>query len=193
MMQDSSSDTGHLFVISAPSGTGKTTLCRLLLDAFDTIGYSVSHTTRAPRPGEVDGRDYFFVSTEAFETMIRDNALIEWASVHGNYYGTSSAFVRQCLEKGRDILLDIDVQGAARIREQYPDAVTIFIMPPSMDALRERLNARATDSPAVIETRIRNAEEEIRQKDCYRHVIVNDDLDTAKHELFTLIRSYRDK
>ncbi|GAB6094755.1 guanylate kinase [Desulfatiferula olefinivorans] len=193
MMQTNPSETGHLFVISAPSGTGKTTLCRLLLDAFDTIGYSVSHTTRSPRPGEVDGRDYFFVSTEVFETMIRDNALIEWARVHGNYYGTSSAFVRQCLESGRDILLDIDVKGAASIREQYPDAVTIFIMPPSMEALRERLNRRATDSPEVIETRITNAEEEIRHRDLYRHVIVNDDLDRAKDELFALIRSYRDR
>lgn len=182
---------GHLFVISAPSGTGKTTLCRLLLDAFDGIGYSVSHTTRAPRPGEIDGRDYFFVSVDRFETMIREKALVEWASVHGNYYGTSSAFIRNSLACGRDILLDIDVKGAAQILEHYPEAVTIFIMPPSMEALRRRLEKRATDSPEVIEARIGNANEEIRQKNLYRHVIVNDDLETAKNQLFDLVRSYR--
>lgn len=182
---------GHLFVISAPSGTGKTTLCRLLLEGFDGIGYSVSHTTRKPRPGEVHGKDYFFVSIEAFESMIRDDALLEWAQVHGNYYGTSMAFIRDNLADGKDILLDIDVQGAAQILKRYPDAVTVFIMPPSMDTLRQRLIGRATDSPEVIETRIKNAEEEMLKKDLYRHVIVNDRLETAKNELFDLIRSYR--
>ncbi|MBU1170773.1 MAG: guanylate kinase [Proteobacteria bacterium] len=181
---------GHLFVVSAPSGTGKTTLCRLLQGAFDTLGYSVSHTTRKPRQGEVHGKDYFFVSHEAFEAMIRDHGLLEWAKVHGNYYGTSLSFIRESLDKGMDILLDIDVQGAEQIVKHYPDAVTIFIMPPSMEALEQRLNARATDSKDVIETRIRNARDEIRKKDLYRHVIVNDKLDAATNELFELIRSY---
>lgn len=192
MHRTPSQRTGHLFVISAPSGTGKTTLCRLLLGAVDGIGYSVSHTTRQPRTGEIDGRDYFFVSVETFETMIREQALVEWARVHGNYYGTSTAFIRQSLDEGRDILLDIDVQGAAQILDHYPDAVTIFIMPPSMEALRRRLTGRGTDSAEVIETRIKNAEDEIAKREFYRHVIVNDDLETAKNELFDLVRLYRE-
>lgn len=186
-----SEKTGHLFVVSAPSGTGKTTLCRLLLDAFKGIGYSVSHTTRAPRAGEVHGKDYFFVSKDEFEAMILNKDLLEWAEVHGNYYGTSLGFIRDSLARGRDILLDIDVQGAAQVVEQFPDAVTIFIMPPSMDALKQRLEKRGTDKPEVIETRLGNAVKEINRKDAYRHVLVNDDLESAKIELFDIIRSYR--
>lgn len=180
---------GRLFVISAPSGTGKTTLCRLLMDQFKGISYSVSHTTRKPRAGEVHGTDYYFVSVEEFERMIANQELVEWAKVHDNYYGTSLGFIRQSLDAGRDILLDIDVQGAANIRAVYPEAVTLFIMPPSMEALRERLGKRGTDSPEVIETRIKNAVMEIAQKDLYRHVIVNDDLETAKNQLFSIIRA----
>lgn len=182
---------GHLFVVSAPSGTGKTTLCHLLLEAFEGISYSVSHTTRPPRAGEVHGKDYFFVTKEAFESMIRNNDLLEWAEVHGNYYGTSLGFIRDSLEQGLDILLDIDVQGAAQVVTLFPDAVTIFIMPPSMEALNRRLEKRGLDSRDVIQTRLRNAEEEIEKKDTYRHVLVNDNLETAKNELFDIIRSYR--
>lgn len=180
---------GRLLVISAPSGTGKTTLCRLLMDQFKGISYSVSHTTRKPRTGEVHGTDYYFVSVEEFERMIANRELVEWAKVHDNYYGTSLGFIRQSLDAGLDILLDIDVQGAANIRAVYPEAVTVFIMPPSMEALRERLGKRGTDSPEVIETRIKNAVMEIAQKDLYRHVIVNDDLETAKNQLFSIIRA----
>lgn len=179
---------GRLFVVSAPSGTGKTTLCRLLMDEFKTLSYSVSLTTRKPREGEVHGKDYHFVSVSEFERMIEAGELVEWANVHGNYYGTSLTFIRESLDRGRDILLDIDVQGAASIRKAYPEAVTIFIMPPSMEALRERLEKRGTDSPEVIETRIKNAVAEIGHKDLYTHVIVNDRLETAKQELFELVR-----
>lgn len=180
---------GRLLVISAPSGTGKTTLCRLLMDQFKGISYSVSHTTRKPRAGEVHGTDYYFVSVEEFERMIANQELVEWAKVHDNYYGTSLGFIRQSIDQGRDILLDIDVQGAANIRAVYPEAVTVFIMPPSMEALRERLGKRGTDSPEVIETRIKNAVMEMEQKDLYRHVIVNDDLETAKNQLFFIVRA----
>lgn len=180
---------GRLLVISAPSGTGKTTLCRLLMDQFKGISYSVSHTTRKPRAGEVHGTDYHFVSVEEFERMIEGQELVEWARVHDNYYGTSLKFIRESLDQGRDILLDIDVQGAANIRAVYPEAVTLFIMPPSMEALRERLGKRGTDSPEVIETRIKNAVMEMEQKDLYLHVIVNDDLETAKNQLFSIVRA----
>ncbi len=181
---------GRLFVISAPSGTGKTTLCRLLMDAFKGISYSVSHTTRKPREGEVQGKDYHFVSIPDFERMIHDGGLVEWAKVHDNYYGTSLAFITDSLENGRDILLDIDVQGAANIRTAYPEAVTIFIMPPSLDALKERLEKRGTDRPEVIATRLGNAVTEMARKEFYTHVIVNDCLETAKNELFSVVRSY---
>ena len=182
---------GRLFVVSAPSGTGKTTLCRLLVDEFGDISYSVSHTTRKPRPGEIHGKDYFFVTHDEFERMIRSGELIEWAEVHGNYYGTSKRFVGDHLEKGGDILLDIDVQGALNIVKSYPEAVTLFIMPPSRDALRTRLEKRGSDSPDVIETRLCNAVNEMESRGLYRHVIVNDNLETAKQELFSIIRSYR--
>jgi len=135
--------------------------------------------------------DYHFVSVEEFEQMIANQELVEWAKVHDNYYGTSLGFIRQSLDQGRDILLDIDVQGAANIRAVYPEAVTIFIMPPSMAVLRERLGKRGTDSPEVIETRIKNAVTEMEQKDLYRHVIVNDDLETAKNQLFSIVTTER--
>lgn len=188
-MEKHTTRKGQLLVISAPSGTGKTTLCRLLMDQFKGISYSVSHTTRKPRAGEVHGTDYYFVSVEEFERMITNQELVEWAKVHDNYYGTSLGFIRQSLDQGRDILLDIDVQGATNIRAVYPEAVTVFIMPPSMEALRERLGKRGTDSPEVIETRIKNAVMEMEQKDLYRHVIVNDDLETAKNQLFSIVRA----
>jgi guanylate kinase len=190
-MEKHTTRKGRLLVISAPSGTGKTTLCRLLMDEFKGISYSVSHTTRKPRAGEVHGTDYHFVSVEEFEQMIASQELVEWAKVHDNYYGTSLGFIRQSLDQGRDILLDIDVQGAANIRAVYPEAVTIFIMPPSMAVLRERLGKRGTDSPEVIETRIKNAVTEMEQKDLYRHVIVNDDLETAKNQLFSIVTTER--
>ncbi len=188
IMENNAPTKGRLFVISAPSGTGKTTLCRFLMDEFKGLSYSVSHTTRPPRDGEVDGKDYHFVTVSEFERMIEGNELVEWAKVHDNYYGTSLTFIRESLEKGRDILLDIDVQGAAIIRDAYPEAVTIFIMPPSMEALRDRLEKRGTDSPEVIETRLGNAIREMEQKDLFTHVVVNDRLETARDRLFEIIR-----
>ena len=181
----------HLFVISAPSGAGKTTLCRIVLETFADICYSISFTTRACRNGEKDGLDYHFVSKNDFEKGIANSKWAEWAEVHANYYGTSADLLDRALAEGRDILLDIDVQGTRQILKHYPDSVTIFIMPPSLDILRQRLESRGTDSTEVIAVRLKNAEQEMAQKALYRHVIVNDRLSGAIAELTTLIENYR--
>jgi len=180
-----------IFIISAPSGAGKTTLCKAALAAFADMRYSVSFTTRAPRPGEENGRDYVFVTASEFEAGIRTGRWAEWAQVHGNYYGTSADVLAQSLACGCDILLDIDVQGARQICARFPESVTIFIMPPSLEVLRQRLVSRGTDRPEVIAMRLENAEQEMAQRDVYRHVVVNDDLETAIAELIHLIDSYR--
>jgi len=180
-----------IFIISAPSGAGKTTLRKAALAVFADMRYSVSFTTRPPRPGEENGRDYVFVTAPEFEAGIRSGRWAEWACVHGNYYGTSADVLAQSLSSGCDILLDIDVQGARQICARFPESVTIFIMPPSPEVLRERLVARGTDSPGVIAMRIENAGREMAQRDVYHHVIVNDDLETAVTELIRIIDSYR--
>jgi guanylate kinase len=185
------SPRGLLFILSAPSGAGKTTLCRAIRDRFADIRYSISHTTRRPRPGEIDGCDYVFISESEFKDGIARGRWAEWAQVHGNYYGTSADFLNRELAAGRDILLDIDVQGTCQIVQRYPQSITIFIMPPSLDVLRQRLEARSTDSPETIAVRLENAAKEMAQKDAYRHVIVNDRLPQAIAELIALIGSYR--
>jgi guanylate kinase len=181
----------HLFILSAPSGAGKTTLLRAALEHLPDLRYSVSYTTRAPRAGEVNGRDYVFISPAAFEEGIRADRWAEWARVHGHYYGTSAEVLSQALAEGRDVLLDIDVQGARQILRRFSQSVTIFIMPPSLEILEARLRSRGTDRPEAIALRLRNAREEMAQKEMYRHVIVNDDLPTAVHELLAVIGSYR--
>ena len=182
---------GRLFIISAPSGAGKTTLTRVVLDRFADMLYSVSYTTRESRNGERDGFDYYFISKEEFKKRINSSKWPEWAEVHGNYYGTSAEFLNNGLASGRDILLDIDVQGTRQILERYPDSITIFIMPPSLDTLRNRLKFRGTDSKAVIRKRLLNAEKEITNKDLYLHVIVNDQLSIAIENLISIIEKYR--
>jgi guanylate kinase len=185
------SQKAFIFIISAPSGAGKTTLRKAALAVFADMRYSVSFTTRPPRPGEENGRDYVFVTVSEFEAGIRSGRWAEWACVHGNYYGTSADVLAQSLSSGCDILLDIDVQGARQICARFPESVTIFIMPPSLEVLRERLVARGTDRPEVIAMRIENAGREMAQRDVYRHVVVNDDLETAVTELIRIIDSYR--
>jgi guanylate kinase len=180
-----------IFIISAPSGAGKTTLRKAALAAFADMRYSVSFTTRPPRPGEENGRDYVFVTAPEFEAGIRGGRWAEWACVHGNYYGTSADVLAQSLTAGCDILLDIDVQGAQQICARFPESVTIFIMPPSLEVLRQRLVLRGTDRPEVIAMRIENAGHEMAQRGVYRHVVVNDDLETAIMELIRIIGSYR--
>lgn len=179
---------GRLFVVSAPSGAGKSTLCQAARERLPDLVYSVSTTTRPPRPGEVEGRDYFFVSPEAFRQGIAAGQWAEWAQVHDNYYGTSADFIDSHLSAGRDVLLDIDVQGAAQILARYPDTVTIFIMAPSLEALRERLVRRGQDDAAVIEKRLRNAAAEIARKDGYRHLVVNDDLPVVIERFVGILR-----
>ncbi|MCG6911744.1 MAG: guanylate kinase [Deltaproteobacteria bacterium] len=190
-MAEKSGKKGTLLVVSAPSGAGKTTLCGRLLDRFPDICYSVSYTTRDPRAGEKDGEDYHFISREDFLKKLDRAYWAEWALVHDNYYGTSAAFLSDALAGGRDVLLDIDVQGTLQILERFPEAVTIFVMPPSLEVLGQRLEGRATDSPETIRKRLRNAVREMAQKNIYRHIVVNDELEKAAGELIAIVESYR--
>ena len=182
---------GHLFIISAPSGAGKTTLVKAVLQQFRDVLYSISYTTRKPRVEERDGIDYHFISKQDFKKGIHKGRWAEWAEVYGNYYGTSVEFIEKSLSSGCDILLDIDVQGTLQILEHYPDSVTIFILPPSMNALRKRLEMRGSDSQAVIEKRLLHARKEMTQKKMYRHIIVNDVLSEAIKELGAIFKKYR--
>lgn len=176
-------------VLSAPSGAGKTTLARMLRERNPgRIEFSVSATTRPPRPREKDGVDYHFVSRDEFLRMRDAGELIEWAPVHGNFYGTPRANVRRAQERGRHLLLDIDVQGARQIREKVPDAVSVFVLPPNGRVLVERLRRRGTEDPAVLERRLRNAEDEIRAAPEFEHVIVNDVLNEAVRALEEILR-----
>lgn len=179
-MSNERNERGVLLVVSSPSGAGKTTLCNRLRGEFSGLGFSISYTTRAPRRGEVQGRDYFFVEPRDFEQMIARDELAEYALVHGNHYGTSSAQVREALGRGRDLLFDVDFQGGRRLQQKFADdIVLVFILPPSLGELERRLRSRGTDAPEVIERRLRMAIEEIRHYRDYDYVIVNDDLDRA--------------
>lgn len=192
-MTVSNTGTGLLFVISAPSGAGKTTLTEHAIGHIPGIVQSVSYTTRPRREGEEDGKPYIFVGKEEFEAMIEKDGLIEWARVHGDYYGTSRGSVEKAKEDKHDLILVIDVQGAASVKSKNFDAVFIFIMPPSMEVLAQRLRLRGTEDEAKVRERIENAKKEISQRDLYDHVIVNDDLGTAKKELEEIIRDERGK
>ncbi|RPH51629.1 MAG: guanylate kinase [Desulfobacteraceae bacterium] len=181
---------GSLFILSAPSGAGKTTLCRALMKHFNEMIYSVSYTTREPRKNEMSGVDYHFISREEFAGKIKEEKWAEWAEVHGNYYGTSAGFLNEVLASGRDILLDIDVEGTKQILKRYPDSITIFIMPPAPEILRKRIESRGTDSREVAERRLKNAEREMAQRDLYRHIVVNDNLDEAVAEIISIVEMY---
>jgi guanylate kinase len=185
---DAKRHDGRLIVVSAPSGAGKTTLCEAACRHLPHLVYSVSSTTRAPREGEQEGQDYFFVSEAQFREGIATGKWAEWARVHDHYYGTSARFIEDHLDAGRDVLLDIDVQGAAQILQRYPDALTIFIMAPSKAVLRQRLSERGLDSAEVIDKRMQNAESEIARRGMYRHVVVNDDLDRAIARFVSLLK-----
>ncbi len=185
---------GHLFIISAPSGTGKSTICWRLKEKFINLEESVSYTTRSPRKGEVDHVDYSFIETDEFKSMIKRNEFLEWAEVHGNYYGTSAKRIKSLLDKGKDVLLDIDTQGAGQIRERiekeggmFPNTSFIFILPPSIKELSERLNKRGTDSGETIKRRLDKAKDEIKDYIFYDYVIMNDNLKNAVSELETII------
>jgi len=182
---------GTLFVVSSPSGGGKGTLIRRVLDTVPNLSYSVSYTTRTPRNGEVHGREYFFVNRETFEAMVRANEFLEWALVHGNLYGTARQQVALETAAGTDIVLEVDVQGAASIRNLTMDTVSVFILPPSYEILRRRLVARGTDSEEQLALRMKNAPEELRQYSSFDYVIINDDVERAAHQLASIIYSER--
>jgi guanylate kinase len=183
--------SGRLFVIAAPSGAGKTTLTRMLLEVEPSIRLSVSYTTRAPRAGEVEGVAYHFVDVARFEAMRDAGDFLEWAHVHGNYYGTSKRWIAEQRTAGRDVLLEIDWQGAQQVRAQFPDAVGIFVLPPSLEELRRRLVGRGTDSDEVIARRMAAAEGEMTHVDEFGYVIINKDLSSALADLQTVVAAAR--
>jgi guanylate kinase len=178
---------GKLFVVSAPSGAGKTSLVRALVAQRPNLVVSVSHTTRHPRANEVEGREYFFVTAEEFQRLVRLGAFLEHAQVFDNFYGTGAAQVRAHLTAGRDVLLEIDWQGARQVRGALPECVTIFILPPSRSALEERLRARRTDSPEIIARRLREAVDDMSHYAEFDYVIVNDRFEQALSELAAVI------
>ncbi len=182
---------GNLIIVSGPSGAGKSALVAGVLQSLTNIRFSVSFTTRAPRGTEQDGIEYYFVGREEFQSLIREDALLEWAQVHDNYYGTSRKFVDDLLGRGEDVILDIDVQGAQIIRRKRPDTVSVFVMPPSYDVLRERLERRSLDEGLVIKQRLKRACNEIRFYKDYDYLIVNKDLDDSIRELEAIISGNR--
>jgi guanylate kinase len=182
---------GSLFVVSAPSGAGKTTLCREMRQRLNDLAYSVSVTTRPPRPGEIDGSDFHFVGEPRFRAMLARGEMAEWATVHGNLYGTPAAPLEAALREGRDVLLDIDTQGAAQLRARYPEAVLIFIVAPSMADLERRLRERRSDAGSAIATRLERARLEVPLWRRYDYLIVNRDVKEAVEQLASIIQAER--
>jgi guanylate kinase len=187
----SSCDRASIFVISAPSGSGKSTLVRRLIASLPDLAFSVSHTTRPRRAGEKDGREYFFVTRKRFERMLAAGDFIEWAEVFGHLYGTSKEQIDKALAVGRDVLLDIDVQGHQQVRKRLPEALSIFILPPSFQELKRRLTDRHSDSPQVIERRLTAARQEISHWRDYDYLVVNDRVAPATQALRAIVRAGR--
>jgi guanylate kinase len=185
--------TGTLYVFSAPSGAGKTTLVKALLEQTGDIGVSVSHTTRGPRTGEFDGKDYNFVSQDQFKTLIDQNAFLEHAQVFDNFYGTSQIWVEQELSAGRDVILEIDWQGAQQIRQQMPNMISVFILPPSREELLKRLTGRGTDEQSIIDRRMQDAVSEMSHYGEFDYLIINDDFATALQELRAVVLARRQR
>jgi len=183
--------SGTLFIVSAPSGAGKSSLVRAVLEQVADLEVSISHTTRPPRPGEQDGVDYYFVSREAFERMVEQGAFLEYATVFDNMYGSKRSLVEEKLRDGIDVIMDMDWQGARQVREAMPGVVSIYVLPPSLEALRQRLEGRGQDSEEVIERRMRKARDEIAHFDEYDYLVINDDFDTAVGDLERIIRASR--
>jgi guanylate kinase len=183
--------SGNLVIVSAPSGAGKTSLVAALLASDSRARKSVSYTTRSPRPGESNGRDYHFVTAAEFERMVKDGEFLEWARVHDNRYGTGKRAVAEQLAAGHDVVLEIDWQGAAQIRRLEPQAISVFILPPSLEALESRMTQRGQDNPDVIARRLANAREEIRHVAEFDYVIINEEFNRAAEELAGILRTER--
>ncbi|RLB75638.1 MAG: guanylate kinase [Deltaproteobacteria bacterium] len=184
---------GLLFVLSAPSGTGKSTVIKEVRLRIDKLGYCVSHTTRNPRPGEKDGVHYHFVTQSRFKEMIDKGAFVEWATVYGEYYGTAVDSLQRELDKGVDVILDVDPVGAQNIRKRFADAVLIFLIPPSLKVLEQRLRGRGTDSTQTIAKRLEKAVSEVKESVHYDYIVINDDLETAVGDVISIIRAERCK
>ncbi|HID96753.1 MAG TPA: guanylate kinase [Thermodesulfobacteriaceae bacterium] len=186
-------ERGNLFIISAPSGAGKTTLCRRVLKKIPDLVFSISHTTRSPRAGEISGSDYYFVSSEEFDRLVCEGAFIEWARVHDHCYGTSRKEVLYRMEHGLDVLLDIDIQGAREVVSIFADAVTVFILPPSLSELEKRLIGRGTEDIAELQMRLDNARKELRAVEEYEFAVLNDDLDRAVTDFTGIVLAFRNR
>lgn len=184
---------GRLFVFSAPSGAGKSTILGRLSKLFPNSVYSISHTTRSPRKGEVDGKDYFFVSKERFLQMVEEGKFLEWEEILGNLYGTSRKFIEEALNRNQDVFMDIDVKGAQNIKNKFPKAILVFIKPPSLEELKRRLEKRGTEPEEVIRKRLSLAEEELKEADRFDYVVINEDLDQAINEIAGIILKERGK
>lgn len=182
---------GNLIVVAAPSGAGKSSLVKALLELDSHVHLSVSHTTRAPRGQEKHGRDYYFASQSEFDAMVQSNAFVEWAHVHGNRYGTSKKAIEERIAQGSDVILEIDFQGALQIREAFANAVLVFILPPSWEELRSRLERRGEDTPEVIEVRLKNAAEEMAQVSKFDFVIINELFERALFDLKAVVHAQR--
>lgn len=186
-----SGDRGHLYVISAPSGAGKSTLIHHVRDSLGGLAFSISWTTRSPRPGERDGVDYHFTDEPTFRAKIEAAEMLEWARVHDRLYGTGRAETEALRARGLDVILDIDVQGAAQVRASAPDAITVFVLPPGRQELRRRLVDRGTEDPESLQRRLTNAAQEVREVERFDYVVVNDDLPAAAAELEAILRAGR--
>ncbi|OHE60115.1 MAG: guanylate kinase [Thermodesulfovibrio sp. RBG_19FT_COMBO_42_12] len=182
---------GSLFIVSAPSGSGKTTLCKKLVSSLPNLKFSVSYTTRHPRPGEVNNRDYTFITRNEFMSMVDKKEFIEWAEIHGEFYGTSKKMLEELIGSGIDVILDIDTQGAMQLKKKYGEGTYIFVLPPSIEVLRERLEKRMTDLKEEIEKRLKMASVEIKSYYTYDYVIINDTFEDALKELESIIISHR--
>lgn len=190
-MNSDKNTKGHIFIVSGPSGVGKTVLCNYIVEKYQPdVVYSISTTSRAPRGGEKDGQEYNFCTTAQFEAEIKENAFAEWACVHGNYYGTPRKFLMDNVNAGRHVVLNIDVQGGMKIHQEYPEAVMIFILPPSFEELENRIRGRNTDSEEALKKRMVNARKEIECSKNYKHCLINDDLAQAKSDIEKIFLEY---
>jgi len=178
---------GVPIVVSAPSGAGKTTICKLIAEKYDNVLYSVSATTRPPRDSETDGIDYFFLSRRKFERWIREGRFVEWAEVHGHYYGTPRELFEENLRKGYNVIMDIDVQGGSNIKKMYPEGIYIFLLTKNVNVLRERLSGRKTDSPSSIKKRLENARVELGYSNRYNYIVINDKIEKTLNRIKAIL------